>query len=684
MNTEKNLQNDGNSNSPFRGSGGRFHLDLSSKITLERTPERYYRSTDMLENLRQTRYEKLRTNIYADASEGAIAIAQQVAELIRNKEKEGKACVLGLSGGFSPLGVYDELVRMHREEDLSFAHVVVFNVSEFFPVFANDRHSNARLLRRNLLDKVDIKPEKFYTPDASVNRSNVNDFCRHYEELIEKYDGLDLVLVSVGMVGNIAYNEPGSQVSTLTRLMLLDNASQRDLKRYYSSISEVPASAITMGLSTLLNAKQLILLAWGENKSSILKDVIEGKTDDNVPASFLQLHKNAMAAIDLNAAQQLTRISHPWLVGTCEWNDMLIRRAIVWLCNETEKPILKLTNKDYNQHGLDELLALYGSAYNVNIKIFNDLQHTITGWPGGKPNADDTIRPERANPYPKRVIVFSPHPDDDVISMGGTFQRLVDQQHDVHIAYQTSGNIAVGDEEVVRYVSLMLNILDKYDSGNDAVREKYNSILRFLNNEKQAGDSDNADVLFFKAQIRREEARTACRFVGVKKENIHFLDLPFYETGKVQKGKLTDNDILKVMDLIDEVQPHQIFVAGDLADPHGTHKVCLDAALGAIHELKSKKWMKECRIWMYRGAWAEWEIDHIEMAVPISPEQLRRKRLSILKHQSQMESAPFLGNDERLFWQRAEDRNQATAKLYNKLGLASYEAIEAFVEYKIS
>ncbi|HRZ96349.1 MAG TPA: PIG-L family deacetylase, partial [Paludibacter sp.] len=550
--------------------------------------------------------------------------------------------------------------------------------------FANDRHSNARLLRRNLLDKVDIKPEKFYTPDASVNRSNVNDFCRHYEELIEKYDGLDLVLVSVGMVGNIAYNEPGSQVSTLTRLMLLDNASQRDLKRYYSSISEVPASAITMGLSTLLNAKQLILLAWGENKSSILKDVIEGKTDDNVPASFLQLHKNAMAAIDLNAAQQLTRISHPWLVGTCEWNDMLIRRAIVWLCNETEKPILKLTNKDYNQHGLDELLALYGSAYNVNIKIFNDLQHTITGWPGGKPNADDTIRPERANPYPKRVIVFSPHPDDDVISMGGTFQRLVDQQHDVHIAYQTSGNIAVGDEEVVRYVSLMLNILDKYDSGNDAVREKYNSILRFLNNEKQAGDSDNADVLFFKAQIRREEARTACRFVGVKKENIHFLDLPFYETGKVQKGKLTDNDILKVMDLIDEVQPHQIFVAGDLADPHGTHKVCLDAALGAIHELKSKKWMKECRIWMYRGAWAEWEIDHIEMAVPISPEQLRRKRLSILKHQSQMESAPFLGNDERLFWQRAEDRNQATAKLYNKLGLASYEAIEAFVEYKIS
>jgi len=432
----------------------------------------------------------------------------------------------------------------------------------------------------------------------------------------------------------------------------------------------------------LLNAKQVVLLAWGEHKSSILKEIIEGKVDDNVPASFLQLHKDAMAAIDLSAAQQLTRISHPWLVGPCEWTDMLIRRAIVWLCAQTNKPILKLTNKDYNQHGLDELLALYGSAYNVNIKIFNDLQHTITGWPGGKPNADDSNHPERAKPYPKRILVFSPHPDDDVISMGGTLQRLVDQNHDVHVAYETSGNIAVGDDEVIRYVSLMQNVVDRFDVKNDGIREKYAEILHFLKEKKQIGDSDTADVLYIKAQIRREEARSACRFMGVKPENVHFLDLPFYETGKVQKGKLSDADILRVIALLEETQPHQIFVAGDLADPHGTHKVCLDAALAAIHELKAKEWMKECRIWMYRGAWAEWEIDHIEMAVPISPEQLRKKRNSILKHQSQMESAPFLGNDERLFWQRAEERNQSTAILYNNLGLASYEAIEAFVEYK--
>ena len=658
-----------------------MQYDLSSKITLERTPERYYKSDDMIVRLRQTRYEKLLTNIYANANEGATAIAQKVATLIREKEKKGERCVLGLSGGFSPLSVYDELVRMHHKENLSFTNVVVFNVSEFFPFNQGQQHSNARLIRTYLLDKVDFDFANFHTPDVTVNRSNVYDFCHHYEELIKQNDGLDLVLVSVGLVGNIAYNEPGSQISTTTRLMLLDNESQQDLKQYYSSISEVPTSAITMGLSTLLNAKQLILLACGEHKSNILKDVIEGKTDDSVPASFLQLHKDASAAIDLNAAQQLTRISHPWLVGPCEWTDMLIRRAIVWLCNKTDKPILKLTNKDYNQHGLDELLALFGSAYNVNIKIFNDLQHTITGWPGGKPNSDDTNRPERANPYPKRILVFSPHPDDDVISMGGTIQRLVDQNHEVHIAYQTSGNIAVGDEEVIRYVSLMQNVVDRFDRKNDVVRSKYTEILDFLCKKKQAGESDTNDVLYIKSQIRREEARTACRFMGVKMDNVHFLDLPFYETGKVKKGKLSDKDILKIIPLLETIQPHQVFVAGDLADPHGTHKVCLNAALAAIHELKTTQWMKDCRIWMYRGAWAEWEIDHIEMAVPISPEQLRRKRHSILKHQSQMESAPFLGDDERLFWQRAEERNQATAKLYNRLGLASYEAIEAFVEY---
>jgi glucosamine-6-phosphate deaminase len=660
-----------------------MRYDLSSAITLEMIHERYYRSSDMIEGLRQKRFEKLRTNIYKDSTEGSVFVANKIATLIREKENLGEPCVLGLSGGSSPLAVYEELVRMHKEEDLNFSEVIVFNVSEFFPIYDDERHSNGKLLRKHLIDKINIKPENFITPDSSVNRSNVYEYCHKYEELIDKNDGLDLVLLSVGLVGNIAYNEPGSQISTLTRLMLLDHESRRDLRRFYSSFSEVPDSAITIGLSTINNASEVVLLAWGENKSAVIKEVVQGKTDDSVPASFLQLHKNATAVIDLGAAEQLTRISQPWLVGPCEWTNKLIRRAIVWLCAETGKPILKLTNKDYNQHGLDELLSLYGSAYDVNIRIFNDLQHTITGWPGGKPDADDTNRPERALPYPKRVLVFSPHPDDDVISMGGTLQRLVDQKHDVHVAYQTSGNIAVGDEEVIRTVSLIQHLNEALNNNDKKLEDKCEETLKFLTVDKRTGDLDTADVLFVKGQIRKEEARTACRYIGIKSENVHFLELPFYETGRIQKDNLSDRDIVKIIALLQEIKPHQIYLAGDLADPHGTHKVCLDAALAAIYELRKEDWLKDCRIWMYRGAWAEWEIDHIEMAVPISPEELRKKRNSILKHQSQMEAAPFLGNDERLFWQRSEERNKATAGLYRDLGLASYEAIEAFVECRL-
>lgn len=660
-----------------------MRFDLSSRIVLEMIPEKYYRPVDMIEGLRQKRFEKLRTNIFPDPEEGSLSVSQRIAELIRSKTAQGENCVLGLSGGTSPVMVYEELVRLHNEDGLDFSDVIVFNVSEFFPYLGPEHHSNARILRDTLISKVNIKPGNFITPDETVDRSNVYEFCRRYEEQIDSYDGLDLVLLSVGRIGNLAYNEPGSQISTLTRLMLLDNDSRRDLKRFYDNTREIPESAITMGLSTIMESREVVLLAWGENKADVIKEIIQGKVDDNIPASFLQMHSNASACIDLNAASHLTRISQPWLVGPCEWNDKLIRRAIVWLCAETGKPILKLTNKDYNQHGLDELLALYGSAYEVNIKIFNELQHTITGWPGGKPNADDTNRPERATPYPKRVLIFSPHPDDDVISMGGTFQRLVDQGHEVHVAYQTSGNIAVGNEEIYRIVSFMDHINPVLFGGAEKVTEFCQGMARFLEVNKLAGESDSKELLFLKGQLRREEARTACRYVGVKPSNVHFLDLPFYETGTIAKDKLSERDIARIVPLLQDIRPHQIYLAGDLADPHGTHKVCLDAALAAIQDLKDAEWMKECRIWMYRGAWAEWEIDHIEMAVPMSPEQLRRKRNSILKHQSQMESAPFLGGDERLFWQRSEERNCATANLYRDLGLASYEAIEAFVEYKL-
>ena len=575
------------------------------------------------------------------------------------------------------------IIRMHKEEGLSFRNVIIFNLYEYYPLTADAINSNLNALKEMFLDHVDIDKQNIFSPDGTIPKDTIFEYCRLYEQRIESFGGLDAVLLGIGRVGNIGFNEPGSRLNSTTRLILLDNDSRNEASKMFGSIESTPISSITMGVSTILAAKKIFLMAWGDDKAKMVKECVEGAVTDTIPASYLQTHNNAHVIIDLSAAGNLTRIHRPWLVTSCEWNDKLIRSAIVWLCQLTGKPILKLTNKDYNENGLSELLALFGSAYNVNIKIFNDLQHTITGWPGGKPNADDTYRPERAKPYPKRVVVFSPHPDDDVISMGGTIRRLVEQKHDVHVAYETSGNIAVGDEEVIRFLHFINGFNQIFNNSEDKViTDKYAEIRKFLK-EKKDGDIDTRDIRTIKGLIRRGEARTACTYNNIPLDHCHFLDLPFYETGRIQKGPLTEADVEIVRNLLREVKPHQIFVAGDLADPHGTHRVCTDAVFAAIDLEKEEgaKWLKDCRIWMYRGAWAEWEIENIEMAVPISPEELRAKRNSILKHQSQMESAPFLGNDERLFWQRSEDRNRGTAALYDSLGLASYEAMEAFVEY---
>ena len=655
--------------------------NLSSQITLTRIPLRYYRPENAFEHSVLTRLEKIPTEIYESAEGGSFAIAKELATKIRLKQLAGETFVLALPGGRSPLSVYRELIRMHQEEELSFQHVVVFVEYEFYPL-ASVASGNLARLKEELFDHVDIKPENIFAPDGCMAKDDILEFCRQYEEKIQSFGGIDYMLLGVGSASNIMFNVAGTTISSRTRLVLLEGASRKEASRTFPSMENVPAGAVTMGIGTMMAAKHVILMAWGDDKSQIIAHTVEGKVSDAIPSSYLQGHPDAKVVIDLSAAYQLTRISHPWLVTSCEWDNKLIRRAIVWLCQLTGKPILKLTNKDYSDHGLGELLALYGSAYNVNIKIFNDIQHTITGWPGGKPNADDSNRPERATPYPKRVIVFSPHPDDDVISMGGTLRRLCDQHHDVHVAYETSGNIAVGDEEVIRYCEYLRDVCDKYSPDNTAIKEKAEEIIRYLRYEKvDNGEPERRDVLFMKGTIRREEARHACRYSGLKDENVHFLDLPFYETGLVKKNDLGEIDKDVVKKLLLDIKPDQMFVAGDLADPHGTHKVCLDAVLAAIDEVKEEEWMKNCRVWMYRGAWAEWEMDHIEMAVPISPEELRFKRNAILKHQSQAESAPFLGDDERLFWQRAEDRNRATAELYRALGLASYEAIEAFVQY---
>ena len=659
-------------------------LNLSSQIVLNQIPEEFYRPATAIERSEITRFEKVPTDIFPTIEEGAIDIANHLETDIKKREQEGRKYVMGVGSGSSLTPIFQELIKRHQAGKLSFKNVVVFNAYEYFPLSEENVNRGINQLKERFLNHIDIEAENIFTPDGTIAQNDVQDHCRQYEQHIKELGGLDVILLGIGRMGNIATNEPGSSLTSASRLILIDETSREEMKMSFGSQESVPPCSITMGVSTILSARKIFLTAWGEEKAEIIKKTVEGKVSDAIPASFLQTHNDAHVVIDLSAAAKLTRIQHPWLVASCKWTDKLVRSALVWLCQITGKPLLKLTNKDYNENGLSELLALYGSAYNANIKIFNDLQHTITGWPGGKPDADDTYRPERANPFPKRVIVFSPHPDDDVISMGGTLRRLVQQGHDVHVAYETSGNIAVGDEEVVRFMHFINGFNQLFANEQDEViKSKYKEIKEFLKNKKE-GDIDSQDIRTIKGLIRRGEARTASTFNQIPLDHVHFLDLPFYESGKIEKLPMGEADVNIVRELITKVKPHQIYVAGDLADPHGTHRKCTDAVLAAIDLEKEAKaeWLKDCRVWMYRGAWAEWEIENIEMCVPISPEELRAKRNSILKHQSQMESAPFLGNDERLFWQRSEDRNRGTAKLYDDLGLACYEAMEAFVEYK--
>ena len=660
------------------------NLNLTSQIVLNKVPKEFYQPKTAVDRTELTRMEKIPTSIFPTIEEGARHIANDIEKDIKARSTEGKFYVIALGTGTSLTPVFNELVRRHKEEGLSFKNVVVFNGYEYFPLTAKNSNSCLKQLKERFLDKVDIEQQNIFTPDGTISQDAVQESCRLYEQRIQTFGGLDAALFGIGRNGNIAVNEPGSSLASPTRIILIDPLSREEMTNSFANGEQVPPCSITMGINTILKARKLYVTAWGEEKAGIVKAAVESNTSDTCPASFIQTHENADMVIDLGAASELTRIKHPWLVTSCKWDDKLVRAALVWLCGVTHKPILKLTNKDYNNNGLSELLALYGSAYNANIKIFNDLQHTITGWPGGKPDADDTYRPERAKPFPKRVLVFSPHPDDDVISMGGTIQRLVNQKHDVHVAYETSGNIAVNDEEVTRFMHFINGFNQIFNNSKDQVIvDMYKKIKDTFKNKK-SGDFDTRDVLTLKGLIRRGEARTACTFNNIPLDHVHFLDLPFYESGKIEKLPMTEKDVEIVRHLIQEIKPHQIYVAGDLADPHGTHRKCTNAVLAAI-DLEKKagaEWLKDCRIWMYRGAWAEWPIENIEMCVPMSPEELRAKRNSILKHASQMESAPFLGNDERLFWQRAEDRNRGTAKLYDDLGLASYEAMEAFVEYK--
>jgi glucosamine-6-phosphate deaminase len=626
-------------------------------------------------------YERIPTIIYPNSEEASKAIAMEIASLIRAKAKEGKQAILGLATGSSPKMVYAELIRMHKAENLSFKNVVTFNLDEYFPMEPDSVQSYVRFMKTQLFDHVDIPKGNINIPDGTLPLEKIAEFCRDYEQKIENYGGLDFQLLGIGRNGHIGFNEPGSLSNSRTRLMTLDLTTRIDATGDFGGLSKVSRKAITLGIQKIMDAKRVVLLAWGEHKAQNVAKAVEGKVSSDVPASYLQHHSNANFVIDTTAASQLTRMKTPWLIDHVNWDRSMIKKAVTFLSLTLNKPVLKLTNSDYNENGLSDLLALYGQAYDINIEVFNLLQHTITGWPGGKPNADDTNRPERAYPSKKKVIIFSPHPDDDIISMGGTFQRLHDQGHEVHVAYQTSGNIAVADDEALRFAEFVVDFNEHFDAKNPKANRIYKEASKFLQNKKDS-EIDIPEVRYIKGLIRQGEAKATCRYVGINKNAMHFLEMPFYETGSVQKNPLAENDILKVMNLIEEIQPHQIYAAGDLADPHGTHKVCLDAILEAISRLKHREYMENCWVWLYKGAWAEWDIDQIEMAVPMSPDQVLKKRYGIFKHQSQKDGVVFQGDDNREFWQRAEERNRGTASIYNKLGLAEYEAMEAFVRWR--
>ncbi len=627
--------------------------------------------------------ERIPIKIWDDAATASRHIAQSIALAIKQKQQEGEKVVLGLATGSSPIRVYTELIRMHQEEDLSFQNVITFNLDEYYPLAPDAQQSYVRFMHEYLFDHIDIPAENIHIPDGTLALEEVEAYCEAYEKKIKELGGIDIQLLGIGRTGHIGFNEPGSWDSSQTRLVRLDGITRKDAAKDFGSEENVPYRAITMGIQTILEARTIYLMAWGQHKAAIVKEAVEGPITPNIPSSFLQNHPNVRFIVDVGAAEELTKIKTPWLVGMCRWDDRLAVQAIIWLSQKVNKPILKLTNEDYTENNLSDLILTFDSAYSLNIKVFNHLQHTITGWPGGKPNVDDTNRPERKSPARKRVVIFSPHPDDDVISMGGTFLRLVEQGHEVHVAYQTSGNIAVHDHDALRYLEFMQEFGTEFELTSivDDQKKLLEKAFQFLQ-KKKPSDADIPVVRTIKGLVRRGEARAGARFCGLPNERIHFLDLPFYETGTVRKSPMSDEDAQKTMTFLQSIQPHQVFAAGDLADPNGTHRVCLDIIMEAFNQLKSKAWMKDCWLWLYRGAWQEWPVHEIEMAVPLGPEEVAKKRRAIFMHQSQKDRPPFPGNDEREFWQRAEDRNRETAQHYRSLGLAEYEAIEAFQRWR--
>lgn len=626
-------------------------------------------------------FEKIPVKIHAHSKEGSKYVANEIARLIREKEKIGEKCVLGLATGSTPISLYAELVRMHKEEGLSFSNVITFNLDEYYPIEKDAFQSYWSFMHRHLFSHVDIASENIHLPNGLWPKEDIKRYCAEYDQMIEDVGGIDLQILGIGNNGHIGFNEPGSSIYSKTRLVNLDNSTRIANAYEFQNISKVPRLAVTMGISTILKAKRILLMGWGM-KGKIIARSVEGDVTEQVPASILQQHPDCTFVIDEAASTELTRIKSPWLTGECEWTPKMIKRAVIHLALKLNKSVLSLTEHDYNENGLSDLIVEKGEAYEVNLQVFYMLRDSLTGWPGGKANAVIPAHPERSTPYPKKCLIFSPHPDDDIISMGGTFMRLHDQGHEVHVAYQTSGNIAVADEFVTRFIDFAVGFEDMFGIDNQKSQDILKAARSFIAAKKK-NQSDTAEIRAIKGLIRRCEAKATCRYVGLTDDRCHFMNLPFYETGTVEKNPMGEADIQITMELLKKIQPQQIYCAGDLADPHGTHKVCLDIIFESLRRLKQsgEPWIKDCWVWLYKGAWQEWDISEIEMAIPMSPDQVMKKRFGIFIHQSQKDMVPFQGSDSREFWQRAEDRNANTANLYAALGMTKYAAMEAFVRW---
>ncbi len=627
-------------------------------------------------------FEKIPVKIFSTPKEGSVYVAREIANHIRDKQSRWEKFVLGLATGSTPISMYAELVRLHKEEGLSFKNVITFNLDEYYPLENDAFQSYHSFMHRHLFNHIDIDPANIHLPNGELPKEEIKKHCQQYEQMIEAAGGIDVQILGIGNNGHIGFNEPGSSIFSKTRLVTLDNSTRIANAREFQNISQVPRLAVTMGISTILKAKKIMLMAWGM-KASIISKSVEGHVTEQIPASILQQHNDCTFVVDEAAGQDLTRIKSPWLTGEVEWTPKTIKRAVVNMSLKTGKPVLSLTNHDYNESGLGDLLVEKGDSYDINLQVYYMLRDSITGWPGGKPNSFNPRHPERSEIQPKRCLIFSPHPDDDIISMGGTFMRLHDQGHEVHVAYQTSGNIAVTDEFVTRFLDFAVGFEDMFGIDNHKSQDILTDARKFLST-KRKNQVDTASIREIKGLIRRCEAKATCRYVGLSDDRAHFLNLPFYETGTIEKKPMGEEDVQITMDLLRKIKPHQVYCAGDLADPHGTHKVCLDIIFESMNRLKAEgdEWINDCWVWLYKGAWQEWDLDEIEMAIPMSPDQVLKKRFGIFIHQSQKDMVPFQGSDSREFWQRAEERNSNTANLYAQLGMTQYAAVEAFVRWK--